>query len=261
VAGGWRLQPTGERMQRSAAGTSVSGTHAAAAAPATISNPADSSAPGGDGRSGGSGSGAWGGGGTPEEPAPPPLLHLFAHPAESNFSGVRYDPALAAAVRRPGDSAAALAVSPAEAAVGAAAATDGTTAGRSAAAAAVQRPARKDAAGPAAGDSSAEAAVHRPAEAAGGGPEGRWLVALDAAKACGTSPPDLSAGNVDFLVSVRPQICEHVHVKCLRNTGWLVALDAAKAWGTSPPHLSAGDVEFVVSLSSEELQHTCASSI
>lgn len=69
--------------------------------------------------------------------------NLFAFPAESNFSGARYDPAL-----------------------GAAAAT-----------------------------------LQLPPGSRGGGTRGRWAVLLDAAKACGSCPPDLAAHpHVDFVV-------------------------------------------------------------
>lgn len=99
------------------------------------------------GTSGGSiacNSGASGG----AQPAGGPFLSpepwsLFAFPAESNFSGARYDPAL----------------------------------GRAA------------------------ASLQLPPGARGGGPPGQWAVLLDAAKACGSCPPDLAAHpHIDFVV-------------------------------------------------------------
>lgn len=99
-------------------------------------------------------------GGAPRETPPDPLdplpstpLSLFAYPLESNFSGVRYDPALVGQIQRDGVSMAPL------------------------------------------GDQNLNSSgLERPA--------GDWLVLLDAAKACSTCPPNLSAHPVDFVVSV-----------------------------------------------------------
>ena len=162
-AGGVELRPSGELMLRNAAGSASAGAAAPARkppAPNGVRGLHSTAAvrPDAEGRSS---SKVTSGG----RDRPPP--HLFAYPAESNFSGVRYAPSLAAAVRC-GDAATALvhgAISPGGAANAAAAVVEG----------------------------------HGTETCCGG----RWLVMLDAAKACGTSPPDLSASPVDFVVSTR----------------------------------------------------------
>ena len=73
----------------------------------------------------------------------PGAWNLFAFPAESNFSGVRYDPAIGLAAP----------------------------------------------------------SLQLPPGAGAGGSPGRWAVLVDAAKACGSCPPDLTANpHIDFLV-------------------------------------------------------------
>ena len=72
----------------------------------------------------------------------PTPWNLFASPAESNFSGVRYDPALGQAAAR----------------------------------------------------------MQLPDSCPAGKQSRQWAVLLDAAKACGSRPPDLTANPVDFVV-------------------------------------------------------------
>ena len=91
-------------------------------------------------------------------------LHLFAFPAESNFSGVEHDLGLVNAIRE-----------------GACAFRGLRTAGRAEGAGGE---------GLDGGDGGG---------AGDGGVRGRWLVLLDAAKACGTRPPDLSQHPADLV--------------------------------------------------------------
>ena len=122
---------------------------------------------------GGGGEGA--GRGAEEEEGP---QHLFAYPLESNFSGVRYDPGLAAALQQ--RHAAVLRLPTQQQRECGVHGGDAAAAGLATAAAA--------AAGAAAGSGQAAAL-----------PRGRWRVLVDAAKAAGTSPPDLGACPADFV--------------------------------------------------------------
>ena len=108
--------------------------------------------------------------------------HLFAYPLESNFSGARYNPALSTYVQHNGlpmceqQSAA---VGPSTHKQQAHPISNGTAQnGRHA--------------------SDIEAANGRRSGSAGSG--GMWWTLLDAAKACATSPPDLSLHQPDFVV-------------------------------------------------------------
>lgn len=100
-----------------------------------------------------------------------PVEHLFAFPLESNFSGVRYDPGLVAAVQ----SGRLRCCSTGGAGSPELAASRGTAEGHGALEAA-------------AGDGGAAL------------PPGRWRVLLDCAKACASTPPDLAACPADFAV-------------------------------------------------------------
>ena len=97
---------------------------------------------------------------TDEQPATSEPWHLFAFPLESNFSGVRYDEALGAA-------------------------TEG-----------IQCPVEDGRAG----GRDLEAAQQLRPEGPPRWRRGRWAVLLDAAKGCGSRPPDLSKNPVDFVV-------------------------------------------------------------
>lgn len=125
-----------------------------------------------------------------------PLFHLFAYPAESNFSGARYSPALAAAVRGRADCASALEPDPAADA----AEVDSDSDPRQPADSTSEAPGAAGAA-PEASASATTPAPGAPCPPCGDSPH-RWLVALDAAKACATAPPDLRANPVDFVVSM-----------------------------------------------------------
>ena len=97
--------------------------------------------------------------------AVPPLApteHLFAMPVESNFSGVRYDLGLVEAVQQ------------------------GRLQYKGAAGAGGRDP--DGSSSSCSGDGGLRAL-----------PAGRWRVLLDAAKACGSSPPDLGAHPADFV--------------------------------------------------------------
>ena len=142
-------------------------------------------------------------GGEPEGDTAAEPLSLFAYPAESNYSGARLDPRLAAAVKAPGGAAAALEhlLRPPSAGLGGDGADGGGGGGAADGTANGMRGVKCPVAA-ANGTSPGEAAademqpLHRTP---------RWLVAVDAAKACGSSPPDLSDGSLDFLVE-RPAV-------------------------------------------------------
>ena len=95
--------------------------------------------------------------------ASPPPHHLFAFPLESNFSGVRYDEGLSTAVQE-----GAVAVAPG--------ALSWYVGGGG-----------EEGSGSACGNDASRL------------PPGSWKVLLDAAKACGTRPPDLSRHRPDFV--------------------------------------------------------------
>ncbi len=99
-----------------------------------------------------------------------PAEHLFAFPLESNFSGVRYDPGLVAAVQS----------------------------GRLR----YSRAVGSDHIARCSAGVATAAAAGADRHASGGVPlpAGRWWVMLDCAKACGTTPPDLAACPADFAV-------------------------------------------------------------
>lgn len=141
------------------------------------------------------------------------LLQLFAFPAESNYSGARLDASLAEAVARPGglgDSLlsslrtgspphATAAPAPSASTAGASmfSAAEHSTASGSASASLPEQFSTPHAVEPK--PCSCESAcsctcMQHPDPA-------RWLVAVDAAKACSSRPPDLSKGNIDMVVS------------------------------------------------------------
>ncbi len=159
----------------------------------------------------GRGGSAAGGGGAGGGSAPP--LHLLALPAECNFTGDRLPlERLVASVRERG----------VVGAGGAAVGTCGTAAVLGAAAHGQQqrrgRGGAEGAAGPSrmgatdgnvqsqqqqqqeVGEETAPAEESTSSSAAAHVAHGRWLVLLDAAKACSTHPPDLTAVRADFVV-------------------------------------------------------------
>lgn len=204
--GNWQLHPSGERIRRqpSDASSHLSRSRSGSRSRSRVSDAGSSASEVRNGavnpkRSTSSGSGngsiagSSGGSTTPQHELPdglpdgpgasyPPAhaaaaaqtLHLFAFPAESNFSGARYGLDLGAAVAGSSSSscAAGLEAEPPE---------DASTARPPSA---TQQRLRSS-------DST---------ESAGSDAGGRWLVVLDAAKACGSRPPDLAAHPVDFVV-------------------------------------------------------------
>ncbi len=189
----------------------------------------------------------------------PQPLSLFAYPAESNYSGARLDPRLAAAVKAPSGAGPALERLLQSCGAGTSAGACGSAGGEEegvwSAAACLQggdssddgnshcraaalgssskvassshkyAAARPGARAPlngaggntnagswagqeGASDSGSEgrecpgkgAAREQGTEGGAAEPSSRWVVAVDAAKACGTRPPDLSDGCIDFLV-------------------------------------------------------------
>ena len=105
--------------------------------------------------------------------------HLFAYPLESNFSGARYDPALSTYVQHNG-----LPMCEQQSA-------------------AMGASAHKQQVHPISNGAAQNGRHAGDAEAADGrrsGSEGTWWTLLDAAKACATSPPDLSLHKPDFVV-------------------------------------------------------------
>lgn len=148
---------------------------------------------------------------------PFPLLHLFAFPAESNYSGACLDASLAAAVTCPGGLGASLLSSlrthlpphataaPAASAPAASAAAvsssrtsvaEQSTAMGTAIATIPEQSATSQAVVPetCSCKSACSCAGTRDLDPA------RWLVAVDAAKACSGHPPDLSKGDIDMVV-------------------------------------------------------------
>lgn len=195
----------------------------------------------------------------------PQPLSLFAYPAESNYSGARLDPRVAAAVKAPGGAGPALERLLQSGGAGTSVGACGGAGSVNCAVRGVWLPAAgphgcdssgngsSHSWGPALGSSSKAASSSRECGAARTGgrpplkedvghansgswagqeaasdsgsggrkcpsngaaraqgtedgaaePSSRWLVAVDAAKACGTRPPDLSDGCIDFLVRLR----------------------------------------------------------
>ena len=200
--GHWHLHPSGERMRRQFSDASSQLSRSRSGSRSRTSDAGSSASDARNGsmhrkRSTSSGSGSSSGGsnalqsdlldGLPDGPGAsyPPAhasaqtLHLFAFPAESNFSGARYGLDLATAVAGGSSCAAALEADPPE---GAGKPTEDTGAARPPAAAQQQ---------PRSSGST---------ESTSGDGNGRWLVVLDAAKACGSHPPNLAAHPVDFVV-------------------------------------------------------------
>ena len=223
LAGNWQLHPSGERMcrqpsdassqlSRSRSGSRSGSRRCASDAGSTASETRNGATYGNRSSSSGSNSGSGAGSGAgssgssqknealpdglPDGPGAgyPPAhaaaaartLHLFAFPAESNFSGARYGLSLAAAVAGSSSCAAALEADPPE--DSSKPTEDGSGA----------RP-----------PSGAQQRLRSSGstESASGEGNGRWLVVLDAAKACGSHPPDLAAHPVDFVV--RPAAALH----------------------------------------------------
>ncbi|GAX85250.1 hypothetical protein CEUSTIGMA_g12670.t1 [Chlamydomonas eustigma] len=135
-------------------------------------------------------------------------LHLFAMPSECNFSGVKYDLSVADAARKNGLEGLHMALHAAPSAgcrtcssissssicVCVPTAPDPASDVVSSSSAEVTSPS-----GEAASEGSAAAAAAASSDRSNRA-EGRCLVLLDASKGCATSPPDLSAHPVDFLV-------------------------------------------------------------
>lgn len=202
-AGVWQLHPSGERMRRQP--SDASSQHSRSRSRGSDARSSTSSGKSGvsgsssgqrssssrdgelpDGLADGHVGNATAGGVAAEH-----TMHLFAFPAESNFSGARFNPALVAAVG--GGCAAALEAEPPKESPHESP-EQGSAGGTSDAAVA---PPSSEAEG---AGSAAEPPCGEAAGQTSGGRPGRWLVAMDAAKACGSSPPDLDSYPAHFVV-------------------------------------------------------------